>query len=144
MDSGTSNGGGILSYFNIFQGGTLYFGVPPLKKGGSTFMYSEEERRYIQQRLFLYDIFFAYLVVIGLLRRFQIISFKYSPNYVIAAIFLVLLVLGALCIVLDIQLKKKIPNINMSLVSLWKDTRLHWNCLLLALVLIINIFAWWQ
>ena len=107
-------------------------------------MYSEEERRYIQQRLFLYDIFFAYLVVIGLLRRCQIISFKYSPNYVIAAIFLVLLVLGALCFMLDIQLKKKIPNINMSLVNLWKDTRLRWNCLLLALILIINIFAWWQ
>ena len=32
----------------------------------------------------------------------------------------------------------------MSLVNLWKDTRLRWNCLLLALILIINIFAWWQ
>ena len=89
-------------------------------------MYSEAERRYVQQRLFLLDILFAYSIVIGLLRRCQIISFKYSPNYVIAAIFLALLVLCVSCIVLDNKLKKKAPDLKIKIVACIKDTRLRW------------------
>ena len=105
-------------------------------------MYSEEERRYIQQRLFLYDIFFAYLVVIGLLRRCQIISFKYSPNYVIAAIFLALLVLCVSCIVLDNKLKKKAPDLKIKIVACIKDTRLRWIYLFHVVLLLICLYVW--
>ena len=62
-------------------------------------MYSETEKRYVQQYLFIIDIFWAYLIVVGLLRRFQIISFKYSSNYVIVPMFLILFVLCAVSIV---------------------------------------------
>lgn len=105
-------------------------------------MYSKEERRYIQQRLFLLDIVLAYLVVIGLLRRCQIISFKYSPDYVIAAIFLVLLAVSALCIVLDSKLKKKAPNLKIKIVTCIKDASLRWHYLFHVVLLLIYLYVW--
>lgn len=105
-------------------------------------MYSEAERRYIQQRLFLMDILLAYLVVIGLLRRCQIISFKDSPDHVIAAFFLVLLVVAALCIVLDSKLKKKAPNLKIKIVPCIKDTRLRWDYLFHVVLFLTYLYVW--
>lgn len=104
-------------------------------------MYSEEESRYLQQRLFLYDIVLAYLIGIGLLRRCQIISFKYSPNYVIAAIFLVLLAVIALCIVLDSRLKKKAPNVKFGIAMCIKNANLRWHYLFHIVLFLVFLYV---
>lgn len=106
-------------------------------------MYSETEKRYVQQYLFLCDIPWAYSIVIGLLRRFQIISFKYSPNYVIVTIFLVLFVLCAVAIVLSSRIKKLFPNIKIKTVACIKDTRLRWDYLFYVLLFLINLYVWY-
>lgn len=106
-------------------------------------MYSETEKRYVQQYLFIIDIFWAYLIVVGLLRRFQIISFQYSPSYVIAAIFLFLLVICVVSIVLCSRIKKKFPNIKIKTVACIKDTRLRWDYLFYVLICLINLYVWY-
>ena len=106
-------------------------------------MYSEAEKRYVQQYLFICDIPFAYTIVIGLLRRFQIISFKYSSNYVIVPMFLILFVLCAVSIVLCSQIKKKFPNIKIKTVACIKDTRLRWYYLFYVLICLINLYVWY-
>ena len=106
-------------------------------------MYSETEKRYVQQYLFLCDIPFLYAIVIGLLRRFQIISFKYSSNYVIVPMFLILFVLCAVSIVLGSRIKKKFPNIKIKTVACIKDTRLRWDYLSHVLLFVINLYVWY-